>query len=109
MMPQLIHPNSHLVNSILQTCAPGPAICQIYLMMIFFPLQGESLFSHPYQVANGTLERVPKGLALLTLSSPNPLLPRQRRRRGQKRGGVAGGEAARHTPTKNPPSWGEGG
>ncbi|HQH39180.1 MAG TPA: hypothetical protein PLH19_11675, partial [Anaerolineae bacterium] len=45
---------------------------------------------------------------VLTLSSPNPLLPRQRGRRGQK-GGVAGGEAARHTPTQNPPSWGEGG
>gem|GEM_PF-1515779 len=43
-----------------------------------------------------------------SFSFPNPFLPRKRGRRGQE-GGVAGGFAARHTPTQNPPSWGEGG
>jgi|GEM_PF-3594511 len=41
------------------------------------------------------------------LHPSNSLFLRKRGRRGRKNGGVAGGEAARHTPYKNPLSlWG---
>ncbi len=39
---------------------------------------------------------------------PTPFSPASGEEGGEKNGGVAGGFAARHTPYKNPPSWGEG-